>query len=101
MTSVYIRLLVHQQIIYLMVATFGQQFRAIFRKNLVIHFRSRALFREMLNLAIILAVVIVIDKTGNEASSKQQIPFYMSIAIMLFCRGVALSWVGERQSRQS
>jgi hypothetical protein len=25
----------------------------------------------------------------------------MAIAIMLFCRGVALSWVNERQSRQS
>jgi len=84
-----------------MVATFGQQFRTIFRKNVIIHFRSRALFREMLNLAIVLAVVIVIDKVSNQPSSKNQIPFYMSIAIMLFCRGVAINWVGERQSRQS
>ena len=25
----------------------------------------------------------------------------MSIAIILFCRGVAMTWVGERQSRQA
>lgn len=76
-----------------MTATFKQQFTTIFRKNVKVHLRSRALLKELMNLAIVIAVVIVLDKVGNESNSAQSIPFYMAIAIMLFCRGVALSWV--------
>lgn len=76
-----------------MTANFKQQFRTVFRKNITVHFRSRALIKELFNLAIVIAVVIVLDKAGNQSNSSQSIPFYMGIAIMLFCRGVALSWV--------
>jgi len=47
------------------------------------------------------AVVVVLRKTGNATTSQQYIPVYMSIAIMLFCRGVALNWVGEKQNKQA
>ena len=84
-----------------MVASFQQQFKTVFGKNIKIHIRSRALLREMINLAVVIAVVVVLFKVGNQSGSKQQIPFYMGIAIMLFCRGVAITWVGERQARQA
>lgn len=48
-----------------------------------------------------IAIIIILDKTGSSASSQQPIPFFMGIAITLFCRGVALTWVNERQSRQA
>ena len=76
-----------------MPASFLQQFRTVFRKNIMIHLRSRAIVKELFNLAIVIAVVLVLDKAGNQSNSQQSIPFYMGIAIMLFCRGVALSWV--------
>lgn len=47
-----------------------------------------------------LVVIIVLDKAGGQGVVGQ-IPFYMTIAIMLFCRGVGLTWVGERQSKQA
>lgn len=84
-----------------MTTDFMQQFKAIFRKNVKVHIRSRALIRELINLGIVVAVVIVLDKAGNENNSNQSIPFYMGIAIMLFCRGVALSWCNEKQSKQA
>ena len=78
-----------------MAATFLQQFKTIFFKNLRNHFRTRSFFRELINIAIIVGVIIVLDKTGGENSNNSQsIPFYMSIAITLFSRGVAISWVG-------
>lgn len=48
-----------------MTATFKQQFLTIFRKNIKVHLRSRALIKELFNLAIVIAVVIVLDKIGN------------------------------------
>ncbi len=48
-----------------MAVTFGQQFRTILRKNIKIHIRSRALLRELINLAIVIGVVLVLDKAGN------------------------------------
>lgn len=48
-----------------MAASFMQQFRAIFRKNIQVHLRSRALLKEIINLAIVIAVVIVLSKAGN------------------------------------
>ena len=84
-----------------MVATFSQQFKTIFRKNLTNHIRTKSFMRELINIAVIVAVIIVLDKTGSNGDNAQSIPFYMSIAITLFSRGVAITWVGERQSRQT
>jgi hypothetical protein len=79
---------------------FRQQFRAIFLKNLKVNWRSRASLRELLNLVIMIGVVVALKSSGGSNSS-QFIPIYMSIAIMMFCRGVALNWVGEKQSKQA
>jgi hypothetical protein len=48
-----------------MVASFGQQFRTTFRKNISIHIRSRSFLKELVNVAIIIGVVIILSKTGN------------------------------------
>lgn len=48
-----------------MASSFVQQFRAIFRKNIQVHIRSRALLKEIINLAIVIAVIIVLNKAGN------------------------------------
>jgi len=45
------------------------------------------------------AVIVVLRKTGG--NGQNNIPVYMSIAIMLFCRGVAMSWVSEKQTKQA
>ena len=34
-------------------------------------------------------------------SSKQVVPVYMSLAVLMFVRGVSMSWVGEKQSKQA
>lgn len=79
---------------------FIEQFKAILKKNIIIHLRSGAFFKEVVNIVIMLVVIIVINKTEALGISAQ-IPFYMSIAIMLFCKGVGQTWVAERQSKQA
>ncbi len=83
-----------------MSGSFLGQFKAIFIKNIRVHLRSRALLKELGNLAIMLGVIIALDKAGGQ-DVDGQIPFYMTIAIMLFCRGVGLTWVSERQNKQA
>jgi hypothetical protein len=83
-----------------MPTSFRQQFRAILLKNIKINLRSKATLKELVNIGIMIGVVAAINSTGSSSSS-QFIPIYMSIAIMMFCRGVALSWVGEKQSKQA
>lgn len=80
--------------------SYKQQVSAIFAKNLKTNWRSRATLKELVNLAIMVGVVVALKSSGS-SSSTQFIPIYMSIAIMMFCRGVALSWVGEKQSKQA
>lgn len=79
---------------------FRQQFRTILIKNIKINLRSRATLKELFNIAIMIGVVAALSSTKSSNSS-QFIPIYMSMAIMMFCRGVALSWVGEKQSKQA
>lgn len=81
-------------------ATFKQQFLAIFRKNLSVNWRSRATLKELINLGIIIGVVAALNSSGSSSNSTY-IPVYMSIAIMMYCRGVAQNWVGEKQSKQA
>lgn len=83
-----------------MTADFRQQVKAIFRKNILVSWRSRATLKELVNLGIMVGVVIAL-KASSSNNSSQFIPVYMSIAIMMFCRGVALSWVGEKQNKQA
>ncbi len=78
---------------------FAQQFKTIFSKNFRMNWRSKASMKELVNLAIMVGVVAALKASSNSTST-QYIPIYMSIAIMMFCRGVALSWVGEKQSKQ-
>ena len=80
--------------------SFKQQVSAIFAKNLKTNWRSRATLKELVNLAIMVGVVVALKSSGS-SNNTQFIPIYMSIAIMMFCRGVALSWVGEKQSKQA
>lgn len=84
-----------------MAANFMQQFRAVLRKNLKVNYRSRGTIKELVNLLVMFGVVMALSKTGNSSTSEQYIPIYMSIAIMMFCRGVAMNWVGEKQSKQA
>jgi hypothetical protein len=82
-----------------MPATFSQQFKAVLRKNILLNIRTRGTLREIVNLLIMFAIIVVLRKFGGTAESN--IPIYMSIAIMLYCRGVALSWVSEKQTKQA
>ena len=58
------------------------------------------MLKEQVNILLMLRVVLALSKSGNSDSS-QYIPVYMSIAIMMFCRGVALNWVAEKQTKQA
>ena len=69
-----------------------QQIRILVGKNWKIAWRSRTMLKEQVNILLMLGVVLALSKSGNSDSS-QYIPVYMSIAIMMFCRGVALNWV--------
>ena len=80
--------------------SFMLQFTTIFRKNVLLNFRTRTTFRELINIGIIFGVIIALSYSSG-SSSKQVIPVYMSLAILMFCRGVAMSWVAEKQAKQA
>ena len=44
---------------------------------------------------------MILSKIGDTQRNAQYIPIYMSFAIVMFCRGVALNWVNEKQSKQA
>ena len=75
-----------------MLSLFFRQFLTIFIKNTKTHFRSYAFFKEMFNLGLAIGVVIIINHFGDNGL----IPLVMSLSVMLFCRGVAFSWVEDR-----
>lgn len=75
-----------------MAGSSGQQIRVLLAKNWKVAWRSRTMLKEQVNILVMLGVVLALSKSGNSNSS-QFIPVYMSIAIMMFCRGVALNWV--------
>ena len=74
-------------------SSFMLQFKTVLRKNLLLNYRTKATFRELINIGIIFGVIIALTYS-NGSNSKQVIPIYMSLAILMFCRGVAMSWVG-------
>lgn len=77
-----------------------QQIRILLGKNWKIAWRSKTMLKEQINILLMLGVVLALSKSGNSDSS-QYIPVYMSIAIMMFCRGVALNWVAQKQTKQA
>jgi len=68
------------------------QFRAIFKKNWLIYWRSGGVWRDLVNILIMFAVVIALTYSGSSAS--QVIPVFMTLAILMFCRSVSMSWNG-------
>jgi len=70
-----------------------QQFKTILMKNITISLKSRAFLKELINVLVMYAFVMILVKVGSTQRNSQYIPVYMSFAIVMFCRGVALNWV--------
>lgn len=61
------------------------------------NYKTKEFLRELLSVAIFAGVIIALNTLG---STKDTIPFYMTMAITSYSRAMVIAWVGERQTRQ-
>jgi hypothetical protein len=69
----------------------------VLKKNFLMNYKTKEFLRELISVAIFAGVIIALNELG---STKDTIPFYMTMAITSYSRAMVIAWVGERQTRQ-
>lgn len=59
--------------------------------------RNQTYIKELIGIVVVSGLCYLLNQGGGDAL--QNIPMYMPLAIMLFCRGSVLTWVSEKQNK--
>jgi hypothetical protein len=78
---------------------FLQLFSTLFRKHMLNHIRNKNIIKELIAVAVVSGICIALKVGGGNGVSN--IPLYMPLALMLFCRGSVLTWVSEKQQKHA
>lgn len=76
-----------------------QVFSVLFRKHWLYHFRHNNQIKELIAVLVVAGICYLQNIGGSQ--SVQNIPLYMPLAPMLFCRSSVLTWVSEKQFKHA
>ena len=82
-----------------MVLSSCQQITTLLSKHVLNYKRNKTFIKEIIAILIVGAICMLLNSGGG--SGLQNIPMYMPLAIMLFCRGSVLTWVTEKTTKHA
>lgn len=71
--------------------TFSQLFSVLIRKHLLNHIRHKSIIKELIGVLIVSGLCILLNL--GDGQGLRNIPLYMPLALLLFCRTSVFSWV--------